>query len=269
MKRIVMVLLALLLLAGCSGQKPERVPETMTLAQEGAYILSDGTRVDRWITDVFQDTVYKTDKGWELLRIGYPVDIANVGVADMDGFRQLSEPVQAKVRAYYDENWPKLDIQALLENAWADCNSADPAQGPFSPHDAYQSVFPVAENDAIMCFAIETSIVGSDNVAAVERVHTIFDRTTGEVIDVWDLFTVEKAEALDTIAGVLAAESRMSRDEIRAGLELENAVRLQQGGVEFFFPRGTLSGSEYDHYMYLQVSDLDIWQDWAITERID
>lgn len=268
MKRLGILILLVLLLCGCALQQQEPVKEKLTLVQEGAYTLSDGTRIDHWVTEIFENTVYQTADGWELLRIPPRVDIANVSVAYLEGFQHLSEAAQEKVRAYYEENTPELDVAELLEAAWQDLNTISPEMGMFSPWWAHQDVFPVAYNASIMCFAAETTIVGSDKAAQIDRVHTIFHRESGEVLEIWDLFTVDRDAAMDIIARALA-QNAAQFEEIRAALEGENVVRLQQGGMECFFPLGTLSWSEYDCFMYLDCAELDIWQDWAITEKID
>lgn len=269
MKKIALLVLLAFLLTGCVSREPQNQPETQILVREGAYTLSDGTRVDEWITDVFENTVYKTADGWELLWIPPRVDIANVGVVGLEGFQHLSETAQKNVRAYYDENMPELDVPGLLEEAWQDCNTVTPEKGMFGLWWAHQDIFPVAYNETIMCFAAETSIVGSDNVARIERIHTIFRRDTGEVLEIWDLFTEPPEAAKAVLAHALAKGNNLKYDELRAALDGDNVVRLCQGGLEFYFPAGTLSWSEYDNYMDLDCDALEIWQDWAITERIE
>lgn len=266
MKRIWILILFAAMLTGCAT-KEKPLPEELTLVQEGAYTLSDGTVVDRWIAEVFENTVYLTADGWELLRIPPRVDIANVSVGYLEGFQHLNETAQEKVRAYYEKNMPELNVPGLLEAAWQDLNTISPEEGMFSPWWARQDVFPVAYNDSIMCFAVETTTVGSDKAARIDRVHTIFRRESGEVVEVWDLFAADRDDAMDIIARALA-QNAAQIEEIRAALEGENVVRLQQGGVEFCFPRGSLSWSEYDCFMYLDCAELDIWQDWAITEKL-
>lgn len=265
MKRTIAILLLCLMLAGC--RQTDQDPEKQILVHEAAYTLSDGTTVDHWQGEIFQEAIYKTSEGWELLRIPVRVDIANVYVADMDSFADLNKTAQASIRAYYDENWPELDVQTLLEDAWQDCNSENPERGMFSAHYAAQNIFPSACNETIMCFTIETTISGSDNVAQMNRVSTIFNRQTGEVIEIWELFTVDQATAKDTIAQTLAWDGALF-DEVRAGLDRENVIRLEQGSLECCFPQGSLDWTGYDHYMYLELEDLaEIMHPWAITER--
>lgn len=265
MKRMLAVLLICILLAGC-GQ-PEQEPEKLILVQENAYTLSDGTTVDHWQGEIFEDAIYKTSEGWELLRIPVLVDIANVYVADMESFADLNETAQANIRAYYEENIPELDVQALLESAWADCNSGNPEKGMFSAHYAAQNISPSACNETIICFTIETIISGSDNVASIEHISTVFHRQTGAVIDIWDLFAVSREQTMDIMADALAQNDAQYK-EIRSALETECVIRLEQGDVEFFFPLGTLSWHEYDCYMYLDCEDLaEILHPWAITEK--
>ena len=270
MKRLWITVFLVLLLTGCAGQATQNVTEEHRLAEAGAFTLSDGTVVDRWITDVFENSVYKTADGWELLWVPLRVDIANVGVPGMEGFGHLNETAQAQVRTYYDAKMPELDIPALLEAAWQDCNTVTPERGMFKAWWAHQEVFPVAYNDAIMCFAVETSVVGSDRAARIERVHTIFSRENGEVLEIWDLFKEEPDAVKACMAQALARDNNLKYEELRAGLELENVVRLRQGGLEFFFPAGSLSWVELDCYMDLDCDDLPgLWHDWAVTEQMD
>ena len=270
MRRLAFAVLLVFLLTGCVSRPAQNPAETHTLVQEGAYTLSDGTRVDSWITDVFQNTVYKTAEGWELLRIPAEVDIANVGVFNLEGFQHLNETAQEKILAYYDKNWPELDIQAILEDAWEDCNAEDAKKGMFSPWWAHQSVFPVAYNETIMCFALETTIAGSDNVARIQRISTIFQRESGEVIDPWDLFIAERDDAMDAVAELLAKGNKLQFEEFRKALEGENVIAPGQGYLEFFFPAGSLSWMEYDSYYSLNSKELaGLLHDWAVTERTE
>lgn len=272
MKRLIGLLLCCLILSGCS-RHDALAPETIALVQEEAYTLSDGTAVDLWQTDIFQDSVYQTQDGTELLRIPAKVDIAHVYVGSYVYFDTLSETAQRQIRAYYAENWPELDIPALLENAWKDFCSRDDDH-PFSAHYAQQDIYPCASNDRIIAYCIETMIPIESTERGATHVRneyfcTVFHRETGEVIGFWDLFSLSKEGTIEALARKMDS-NRNQYPELKAALEGSATARLQQGGIEFCFPKGTLSWSEYDHYMYLSCDELsDILHDWAITEIID
>ena len=262
MKRIFLLMMICFLLAGCAGKQTVQEREKEILVMEKAYTLSDGTVIDQWQGEIFEEMIYKTSEGWELLRIGTPVDIANVSVAGEENFRNLNETAQQEIRAYYDANWPELDVQMILENAWSDMNSGDPKEGMFSPHQVFQNIYHGAYNESIMCFTVETI----DNAGRVDYFSTVFDRRTGAVVDLWDLFAVEKSVAEKAVAEALARNDAQYEELLR-GMDSAN-VMLQQGGLIVIYPAGTLSWLEYDCHMYLDCEDLDgFWQDWAITHR--
>lgn len=267
MKRLLALLLCCLILAGCRA-KQEPPAEDQVLEQKGIYTLSDGTEVDLWKTTIWGRAIYKTADGMELLRIPELVDIANVHAGNFDDFNTLDETVQRKIRAYYEENWPELDIQALLEKAWSDYHAADREEG-FSGYYASQSIFPCAANDSFIVYSVESMIPTEETNVQIEYFDTVFDRRTGAVIDVWDLFSVSREQASEVLARKLAVNSSQY-PEIKAALEDEAVIRIVQGGIEILFPLGTLSWSEYDHYMHLDCTELeDILHSWAVTEEFE
>ena len=270
MKRLFLLILCCLFLTGCSSHDAP-APEEVTLVQEGVYTLSDGTVIDLWQTEIFQDSVYQTRDGAELLRIPTPVDIANVYVGSYENFDTLNETAQRQILAYYAEYWPELDIPALLENAWEDFRSQD-NDHPFSSHYARQDIYPCASNERIIAYCIETMLPIESTERGATHVRneyfcTVFHRETGEVIGFWDLFSLSKEGTIEALARKMDS-NRNQYPELKAALEGSATARLQQGGIEFCFPKGTLSWSEYDHYMYLDCTDMtDILHPWAITEE--
>ena len=69
MKKIFALALALLLLAGCQEITGTPAEINWVLVEEGAYTLSDGTRVDKWEQEEFRFwQLYKLPDGTELLR---------------------------------------------------------------------------------------------------------------------------------------------------------------------------------------------------------
>ena len=267
MKRLIGLLLCCLILSGCSNHSAP-VYDEPTLVQEEAYTLSDGTVVNLWKTSILSHAVYQTAEGIELLRIPEQVDISNIHAGGFAGFGTLEETVQEKIRSFYDENFPVLDIPGMLENAWSDYCTSDREEG-FSAHYASQYLHLSVANDRFVVFCVETMIPIDGSHFRTEYFDTIFDRRTGEVIDGWDLFSVNREQAAEAIARKLAADDSQYL-EIKAALERNAVVRVIPGGIEILFPQGTLSGSDYDHYMYLGCTELgEILHSWAITEIID
>lgn len=267
MKRLIALMLCCLILAGC-GNHSEPVYDEPILVQEGAYTLSDGTVIDLWKTAVWGHAIYQTAEGVELLRIPERVDISNVHAAGFDDFVTLDETVQDNILSFYDKNFPELDIPGMLENAWSDYHAPD-REEDFSAHYASQYLYPCVANDRFVVYCVETTIPIEASNVRIEYFDTIFDRQTGAVIDVWDLFTVSREEATEILARKLASNGRQY-PEIKTALESNAVLRVIPGGIEILFPQGTLTGSEYDHYMHLGCAELgEILQDWAITEIID
>ena len=267
MKRMLALILICMLLAGCRN-RPEPVYDEPFLVQEGAYTLSDGTVVDHWQTKVWGQAIYQTAEGIELLRIPERVDIANVHAGGFDDFAAMDENVQAAIRAFYDENLPEMDIPGMLENAWSDYHASD-REEDFRGHYASQYIYPSAANDHFVVYCVESTIPTEGSNVRIEYFDTIFDRRTGEVIDVWEMFSISREAAEEVMARKLALNNSQY-PEIKAALEEDAKIRVQQGGFEFMFPLGTLSWTEYDHYMYLDCTELeDILQNWAVTEEFE
>ena len=274
MRRLLAWVLLCFMLTGCC--RTDLPPEELTPVKSGAYTLSDGTVVDEWAQTLLGDRVYRTGDGASLLRVPQRPAIESVYVVNMIRFDQLEETARNEIRVYYDENWPELDILAILEQAWAEYQQ-DTGES-FSGYRADQLIYPTAYNDHIVVYCVETMVPVEDNVVRQEYTSTIFDRQTGQVIDFWDLFTVDRETAKDTMARLLAAKDptvfaqEKGEDQlrqIRAGLNQER-IRVTQSGLEVCFPGGTLSWMKYDYYLYLRIDEVEeILYDWAVIPKTE
>ena len=213
MKKVLVLALALLLLAGC--QEITGTPEEFhwVLVEEGAYTLSDGTRVDRWEEEFRFWQLYKLpDDGTELLLEDAPAGPENVAVGGQLDFSSLSEPAQKEIMAYYEQRGLLYDIPAELEKAYAAYQRCQESGKEFSSFQVNQMISPCGANDTVCYYSTSVTTSYDVQLANELRLCDAFRRDTGEKIDTMDLFTISQEEAARWFADYYGKEEPMSAE---------------------------------------------------------
>lgn len=264
LRHILPVLACCLLLAGC-GRRVEAAE--FTLAEEGAYTLSDGTSVDRWQLRHWGDDYYRLPDGTDLLLVREPTGPENV-TNGQEGVQDLNETAQAAILAWYEDRGLLYDVEQELERAYALYLRCRETGEAYQAGMVEQAVTPASSNERIICFMTSLTLP-LDEPRMVEEIllGTVFDRETGEVIPVWDLFTIPEAEARAWVAAQAAGGDSGLRREMEAALEPEWII-LEPGYLSVKFPQGTLPSQEtacgwFEEY---EKAPGDVLQPWAIPE---
>lgn len=264
---LVLLLLSVVLFTGCEWRKFEEPEIEYHLVQEGVYTFADGTRVDLW-QDEWKDTnYYWLADGTPLVIERYGSGPENVHVIGQEDFDDLTAEAQEKVTAYYVKQGLLYDIGNELEKVYAGYLDMQ-MQGKeeeFSALYVEQNVSPASSNDRIMCFTItvRTPLVVQERISQTESCCTVFDRTTGEVLPLSELFTIPEAE----ICRTLLDRAQLNDAAVQAKMEkafLPEYIIFYPGVLEIDYPHGVLE--EYSNWIVaVDYEDIkDILQPWAI-----
>lgn len=228
--------------------------------REQGITLSDGTAVEIWDTAFF-DTNYILPDGTELLWENRPSGPQNVHVGSLEGFDQLSAPAQEAVAAYYAEQGLLYDVEEVLERAYADYRDGGE---DFSAYLVEQSVSPSASNERLMYFTTTVFCSIDSGTAEETSLPAVFDRETGEKLDIWSLFAVPEEEARAALVDKMAEGGYIPRAELEAALRPEY-ILFHTDRLNLTFPKGTLPSQEYTTGGSFDYAELDgLLQPWAI-----
>lgn len=273
MKRLLSALLcaSLLLLPGCRSSS-DTIPET--LADAAAWTAPDGTAVALWESPI--EDIYRLEDGTELLRFN-TFGPENTHSGKLTGFDVLEPAVREKVGAYYEERGLLFDLEEQIALAYADRLDAQATDRKFYSHYVEQVSVPCYEAERHVGFSTRTVL--PENPGAYDRtvVHSnsvlLFDRSTGEIVDPWDLFSVPQDEALDYIFGLDIPHEPFrdppSREMLKAAFR-PKMLTLEPDNIYIDYPAGTLDGVTLGYGISVDYVDLtDILHPWAIPVQED
>ncbi len=224
--------------------------------------LPDGEEAVCWEVG-FGKLAYRLADGTELLRVLAPSGPDRVSVAGIEGFDDLSEAAKPRVLAFYEEQGLLYDTQATLERAYRDYRS----QGADQAFDSYtlgQEIAPTASSGRVMYFLTSVMLPIDGTYMEERRLGAAFDRETGEVLPVWDLFTCSREEVLPTLLDRAGATDPVRRREMEAAFRPECLVFFPDH-LEISFPQGAMPSEEYAYILGPDYDDLDdVLHDWAV-----
>ncbi len=241
--------------------------------ERGALTLRDGTPVDvleqSWI---WGNRTYRLADGTELLRVDGPTGPEDVYSAGVGGFDDLSETAREKVRAYYEDRGLLYDEEEVLEQCYAAWKELGDT---FQSGYLSQSVSTAVSTERVIYFTTELmqpDLTQLEEYGSQLRKHEefqdVFDRQTGEKLDIRDLFAVPWEEVRRRIPelvdwGMDAAVAA----QVTEKLEPEYLV-FGSDSVMVWFPAGTLEGEEYTYGFSVDYSDAPegFFQPWAIPK---
>jgi len=233
--------------------------------------LSDGTAVEVWQSGWY--TGYRLSDGTELLREQRPAGPEEVHVMGLESLNDLNEAARANIVAFYDAQGLLYDVQATLEQAYADWKTMDDKED-FQSYLLDQNVSPSASSDRVMYLITTVSLPAGQRNGYELRMGAAFDRETGEKFDIWELFSCPQEEAIRILferveqAGV---EDAALRAEMQAALHPEN-ILVFPGHIEVYFPQGSLPSQPYSYSVGMTVGFDDalagILHEWAIPKDL-
>jgi len=227
------------------------------------YILSDGTSLN--IRKHHLHTAYETPDGTILLWETDPIGPENVHGGSAPSLDSLSSQAQTAITAYYEEQGLLYDLDAQLETAYqAYLKSEDKLL--FQCHHLSQEVIPSAASEKIISFSTILTLPVDGNHVQELRYNTVFERSTGDIIEICDLFRCSEDEIAETF---LTAAKLQDPDLMR---KMINAFRpeyliLGPSALELWFPKNTLEGTEESNIVCADYGDLtELLYPWAIPD---
>lgn len=208
--------------------------------------LADGTPI-RTKADLFGSTIYTLEDGTELLEVEIPEYVLRVG--NLDG-RYVEEAAQAAMEAYCTQQGLLYDERAELERAYQlYLEQPEAFQRGGCSIDQHTNVIWISERLACLETELRYFQAGAGGPDTVRR--AAFDRRTGELVPLEELFTVPPEELLET----LLEENRMVYSEPELAEAMRKAFRpeyisLYPTSLDIMFPPGTLPSTEYSDCGY-------------------
>ena len=267
MKKLLALCLSGLLLTGCGGiHGPAKVEPKWELAEENALVLSDGTAVDRWQKGYSGYDFYKLKDGTELLREEHPSGPENVYVGGRESFTSLPEHTAKAISAYYDDMGLLYDLETEAEGAYQEYLTCQAEKTEFSSHLLGQSTSLCASNERVVYFLTSVTLPLGGQYAMEYQAGAAFDRETGKVIPVWDLFTLPEEDVKALIVEKFAPRSEAERAEMLEKLTAEDLV-FQPDSLSVSFPYGVLTTELYTSVVGIDYGELTgVLHDWAVPD---
>lgn len=223
--------------------------------------VSDGTYADVWKGS--NDLRYCLSDGTELLCETLPVGPDHVSMTKTAVFEDLNEDAQAQIMAFYEQQGVLYDLQTELERAYAEYCENKETFGENSRMVA-QSIVASAASERVMYFVTDVILPISNSELRQYQIGAVFDRKTGESIDMMQLFSVDESTLIEKILDEAAIEDLQTRENYRAAFCTENLIfytnhlsyQLTASGQET-----NIVAIDYDGWLE------DVLYDWAIPER--
>lgn len=267
LRRVLPALACCLLLAGCARRAEIRELE-FVLAEEQAFTLSDGTTVDLWREDGWEDgdCYYRLSDGTDLLRVKLPMGPENV-YNTYENVEDLNETARTAVLTWFEDRGLLYDTEWELERAYGRYLACQENGEEYTDRFVQQITYPAGSNETIICFDTEVTLP-LDEPQMVEMItpQTVFDRETGAAISGWDLFTIPEAEVRAWVAEHAAGDDPVLRREMEVALEPE-WIHLLSGGLSVDFPQGTLPSQETACGWYEEYEKVPVLRPWAILDE--
>ena len=236
------------------------------LKEEDALILSDGTAVDRWQKGYSGYDFYKLKDGTELLREEHPSGPENVYVGGRESFTSLPEHTAKAISAYYDDMGLLYDLETEVEGAYQEYLTCQTEGEEFFSYYLGQSTSLCASNERVVYFLTSVTLPLGGQCGMNYQVGAAFDRETGKVIPVWDLFTLPEEDVKALIVEEFAPRSEAERAEMLEKLTAEYLV-FQPDSLNVSFPYGVLATELYTSVVGIDYGELTgVLHDWAVPD---
>ena len=223
------------------------------------YTLSDGTGVDLFKAGLY--STYSLGSDENLLFVQKTTGVEEAYIPGIGTLADLPEAAQANIKAWYDAQGLLYDVPRTLEDAYA-AWLAD--EDGFQTFTLGQETFPEASNEDVIYFMTIVSLPESE-----ERLCAAFDKETGEVIPMEDIFTCESEELIQRLSEIAGIDDGALIEEMKAAFKPEY-VTVSQNYLEVNFPADTLPSQELAFGMGFEYNaDVRaLFQSWAIPSGV-
>ncbi len=240
-------LLAAAVLSGCFGE-PEQ-EEIWELHTENVVIFSDGEAVSCW--RLYEGRTREPVAYYKLT--DGTVIMTESDHAGEDSLPGLGTDAQKVAAVYFARKGDRYDMEQLLQDAYARYKSCLAAGEEYQPGAVSQQVVVTAQNETY-CMALTTVVEAADPKNASERQYgAVFNRESGQAVDVWSLFTVPESEAREAL---VAQAVPSLQEELAAAIGDESFI-FYPDHLEVYFPAEALSSISDNYDLTLEYSALD------------
>jgi len=245
---------------------PDLSDEDLGLRERKAFTFADGKSADLWRPNDSGSDVYKLSDGTTLLTIQDPTGPDNVYVVGRESFDDLSESAKRAVSEYYKKQGLLYDTRSEVENAYTEYLACKESGKEYHERNITQDIAPTASNDTIMCFLTSVYLPVNGQTAQEISRGAVFDRNTGKVRSIWDLFALPEEEVRQWLFDAFHVDSSL-RAEMEAALKPEY-IALFPDNLSVTFPQGSLPSQEYSWSFGFTYKDLKaVLQPLAIPDN--
>lgn len=227
------------------------------------YILKDGTELT--VRKDYTHTTYFTPDGVDILWEQEPIGPHNVSVGGLPSLDMLSDQAQEAIFAYYEKQGLLYDLDCELEKAWQAFQVSE-NNSRFQSFHLSQDISPTAANDRLIWYSVYVTRPVAEGQHQQSSTHTVFDRETGNVVDIADLFTCSEKELGRRILEIVSMpDTELSR-------EMEKAFRFEyltfdSNSLGVCFPAGSLVSQNTNHLLGITYEELTGFiHPWAIPD---
>ena len=230
------------------------------------YVLTDGTQLT--VRKDMTHTTYFAPNGIDILREEAPIGPANVHSGNVPSLDTLNTQAQKAITSYYEEQGLLYDLDSALEKAHQEFLSmGNPVD--FYAHHLSQEIVPAAANETLIGF-LTIVMQPIDGIHSQEyRRSTIFDRNTGEVIDITELFQCPPDQIPEALLSAAKLSDPNLAQSMANSLRLED-IHLQPDALELWFVDVSMSDLSDTHIVCVNYEDLKgILHPWAVPDSIE
>ena len=277
--RKVLMLSALLaagFLTGCgNSDKTEEVHSfaVWEKTDEASYIFSDGVTAEKWKNEK-EDTRqyrYRLENGTDLLETTDVLSPEDEMDSELSGFEGLSDKAKEKVRIWYQDQGLLYDLDKELEDAYQDYLECEKSREHFTCHKVSQDVTESAENAEYMVILTAVTTpkkLHFDGGTTCNYQTAIFNRSTGEAIDLWSLFTMPEEEVKEELAKTCSVEDTTVSEQDVGPVMDQGQILLFQDYLEVWFPYGTWERQEFDKGFGFEYNKIEgLLYEWAVPQK--
>lgn len=254
---LIALFFALVLLVGCADV-PEQ-EEVWEMEQESVAVFSDGETVDLWRA---RKGELRGSVAWYVLSDGTVLLLEDDAAGpENPGF--LSEGAWAAIESGYRTVGLRYDIKALLDQAYTAYRNCQAEGWEYEPGRVGQSTALTASNEKVVWFCTTVNLTLDPANGQETRLTAVFDRETGEPLEIWSLFTAGETEVRAKLAAI---GEEGFRAELAAALDPERIVFYPEY-LEVHFPAGTVAGQTQERILQWDYDQLGgLLQPWAVPE---
>lgn len=277
--KMVLILSSILtagVLTGCQGG--DRTEEVHSFAmwekaEDVSYTFSDGVTAAKWKNeneDAHQCR-YRMEDGTDLLETVNVLSPEEEKDSELSGFDGLGDEAKEKVRIWYQEQGVVYDLTQELEDAYQDYLECQKNGTHFTCHKVSQDVTESAENAEYMVILTAVTTpkkLHFDGGSTCNYRTAVFDRNTGETIDLWSLFTLPERKVKEELAKTCSVEdTTVSEQDVEPVMD-QGQILLFQDYLEVWFPYGTWEKQEFDKGFGFEYEKIEgLLYDWAVPDK--